>query len=229
MKLVKIIIASLLLVLVSNVSAEEKEMTYDMYLVELKKEQDREAAAKQQITQLEQEIAAIQGDIETTKSQVESLWREMLEFVGITQEDFDAFVTKIDDLLSKIQGFESEYAEDFKGWKQAIVDAEVEVTEIKEDKIAIFPRLDGKITALDEAIADSKAALEAAIEAARGDNSTYTVRLIPERRDCLWRIAENDEIYGDAWKWPAIYSANKDQIKDPDLIFPGQELVIPAQ
>lgn len=56
---------------------------------------------------------------------------------------------------------------------------------------------------------------------------TYTVRLIPQRRDCLWRIAEYDFIYGDPWKWPAIWKANKDQIVDPDLIYPGQVFRIP--
>jgi nucleoid-associated protein YgaU len=56
---------------------------------------------------------------------------------------------------------------------------------------------------------------------------TYKVRLIPERRDCLWRIAEYDTIYNDPFKWPMIYSENKDQIIDPDLIYPGQIFRIP--
>lgn len=55
----------------------------------------------------------------------------------------------------------------------------------------------------------------------------YTVRLIPERRDCLWRIAEYKTIYGDPFKWTRIYKANKGQIKNPDLIFPGQVFDIP--
>ncbi len=57
--------------------------------------------------------------------------------------------------------------------------------------------------------------------------TTYKVRLIPERRDCLWRIAEYKFIYGNPLKWPIIYKANKDQIKDPDLIYPGQVFKIP--
>lgn len=56
---------------------------------------------------------------------------------------------------------------------------------------------------------------------------SYTVKLIPERRDCLWRIAEYDSIYGDPTKWTRIYKANKSQIKNPDLIFPGQVFDIP--
>ncbi|MEO0185274.1 MAG: LysM peptidoglycan-binding domain-containing protein [candidate division WOR-3 bacterium] len=34
-------------------------------------------------------------------------------------------------------------------------------------------------------------------------------------------------IYSDAKKWPEIYEANKDKIKDPDLIYPKQVLTIP--
>ncbi|GEM_PF-2370963 len=60
-------------------------------------------------------------------------------------------------------------------------------------------------------------------------SDTYTVRLIPKRRDCLWRIAEYDFIYGNPWKWSVIYEANKDKITDPDLIFPGQVFSIPRQ
>ena len=33
--------------------------------------------------------------------------------------------------------------------------------------------------------------------------------------------------YGDASLWPRIFEANRDQISDPNLIFPGQELRIP--
>jgi len=61
--------------------------------------------------------------------------------------------------------------------------------------------------------------------------AVYVVRLIPERRDCLWRIAEYPFIYNDARKWPAIYDYNKKTFRDPgnpNLIYPGQKLVIPS-
>jgi nucleoid-associated protein YgaU len=43
--------------------------------------------------------------------------------------------------------------------------------------------------------------------------------------DSLSKIAKRE--YGDAQKWPKIYEANRAIIKDPDLIYPGQELRIP--
>jgi nucleoid-associated protein YgaU len=55
----------------------------------------------------------------------------------------------------------------------------------------------------------------------------YTVRLIPDRRDCLWRIAEYKDIYGDPYRWPNIWRRNRKLIQNPDLIYPGWQLVIP--
>ena len=43
--------------------------------------------------------------------------------------------------------------------------------------------------------------------------------------DSLSKIAKRE--YGDAQKWPKIYEANRNIIKNPDLIYPGQELRIP--
>jgi nucleoid-associated protein YgaU len=50
---------------------------------------------------------------------------------------------------------------------------------------------------------------------------TYTV----VSGDSLSKIAKRE--YGDAQKWHAIYEANRDKIKNPDLIHPGQVLTIP--
>ncbi len=61
--------------------------------------------------------------------------------------------------------------------------------------------------------------------------AVYVVRLIPARRDCLWRIAEYPFIYNNPFKWPVIYEANKKTFRDPsnpNLIFPGQKLQIPV-
>lgn len=45
--------------------------------------------------------------------------------------------------------------------------------------------------------------------------------------DYLSLIASYLSIYSDAKRWPEIYEANKDKIKDPDLIYINQEFVIP--
>lgn len=72
-----------------------------------------------------------------------------------------------------------------------------------------------------------KAALESAEARSRAAGSmagsdTYTV----ERGDHLWGISGRDSVYGDSYQWPLIYKANRDQIKDADLIYPNQVLDI---
>ena len=55
-----------------------------------------------------------------------------------------------------------------------------------------------------------------------GSEQSYTV----VAGDSLSKIAKH--FYGDANKWPRIHEANRDQIKNPDLIHPGQKLRIPT-
>jgi hypothetical protein len=52
-----------------------------------------------------------------------------------------------------------------------------------------------------------------------------TVWIWQETNDCLWNMAK--EHYGNPYLWPRIYEANRHLIKDPQVIFPKQKIVIP--
>jgi nucleoid-associated protein YgaU len=56
---------------------------------------------------------------------------------------------------------------------------------------------------------------------ASAGGKTYTV----VKGDTLSKIAK--QFYGSAGQWKKIYEANKDVIKNPDLIYPGQTFRIP--
>lgn len=53
--------------------------------------------------------------------------------------------------------------------------------------------------------------------------TSYTVR----RGETLPQISARTEIYNDSTLWPIIYRANRDQIRDPKRLWPGQVLIIP--
>ena len=53
--------------------------------------------------------------------------------------------------------------------------------------------------------------------------SVYTVH----RGESLPQIAARADIYNDSSLWPLIYRANRDQIRDPRQLWPGQNLKIP--
>lgn len=56
---------------------------------------------------------------------------------------------------------------------------------------------------------------------ASSSGKTYTVK----SGDCLWKIAK--QFYGNGSQYTKIYEANKDTIKNPNLIYAGQVLTIP--
>ncbi len=58
-------------------------------------------------------------------------------------------------------------------------------------------------------------------DAKSANDTTYTV----QPGNSLWLIATGR--YGDGLRYHQIFSANKDQIRNPDLIYPGQVLAIP--
>nr|DAY80471.1 MAG TPA: tail assembly protein [Caudoviricetes sp.] len=58
--------------------------------------------------------------------------------------------------------------------------------------------------------------------ASKPSGQNYTVK----SGDCLWNIAK--KYYGNGSKYTTIYNANRDKIKNPNLIYPGQVLWIPA-
>ncbi len=51
--------------------------------------------------------------------------------------------------------------------------------------------------------------------------------VIVQPGNSLWRIARR--IYGQGVRYSVIYAANQNQIGDPDLIYPGQIFMVPAQ
>lgn len=88
--------------------------------------------------------------------------------------------------------------------------------------------------------ADNSAALEKAILMAGNVEGVETVEIDKvsgaqpadnvdyyeiQKGDSLWKIAE--KAYGNGAKYTAIFEANKEVIKDPDLIYPGQKIRIP--
>lgn len=50
-------------------------------------------------------------------------------------------------------------------------------------------------------------------------------KYIVQPGDTLWSIARR--FIGCGARWPMIYSCNRRCIKDPDLIYPGQTIVVP--
>ncbi len=75
--------------------------------------------------------------------------------------------------------------------------------------------------------AEDEARRRAEAERSRDQRGRQATSHVVSRGECLWVISENKNIYDNPFQWPLIYKANRSQINDPDLIFPGQDFTIP--
>ena len=71
---------------------------------------------------------------------------------------------------------------------------------------------------------DPKPYMEEAGEIESEPESKDTVYTVVEG-DTLWDISE--KFYGVGYQWRTIFDANQEKIEDPNVIYPGQELIIP--
>jgi hypothetical protein len=74
---------------------------------------------------------------------------------------------------------------------------------------------------------EAQAAAAAKIEASKSASHQQILRYTVRRGETLPQIAARTEIYDDSSLWPLIYRANRDQIRDPKQLWPGQTLKIP--
>ncbi len=74
---------------------------------------------------------------------------------------------------------------------------------------------------LDRALALAAAVLGLAAGSASADQIH-----VVQPGETLWQIAA--ALSGNPHRWPELYRANRDQIKDPSLLYPGQRLATPG-
>ena len=80
---------------------------------------------------------------------------------------------------------------------------------------------------LDELLALRSSAPDSDTTASSGSTGPAPIsRYIVQSGDHLWGISGQAQVYGDSYQWPLLYKRNRDNIYDPDLIYPGQVLHI---
>jgi uncharacterized protein YoxC len=189
------------MVLFLSVVSFAQDLTKEEWQNEMNRLTDQKASLTKERDGLKSDV----DKLETTKVQtLEDCMDELYALVGATKADVDNFRKSVADLNGKIMRKEGTKAD-----RQADLDA------LKNNKISALPEF------FDKVHNQMQRSLDAWVEAPM--EVMYTV----VKGDCLWNIAKKKEHYGNAFAWPKIYQANRDQIKNPDLIYPKQIFKIP--
>ena len=145
---------------------------------------------------------------------------ETSDTLGVAREvEVAAYGVRLDSLLTQLKELATLKREDLQGSWEVIRVAGEQLAEMRRSRVADLPEIKKRIDRGGELLAELLAELR--VGGPRG--IIYEVM----RGDHLWGIASKPEIYGDPQMWSRLYLANKDQVVDPNLIYPKQMLSVP--
>jgi nucleoid-associated protein YgaU len=165
------------------------------------------------ITNLQAQSAKLDDDVKKCMDELYALVGSDAEKAAAYRSEIEAAEAKADE-LSKLSDA------DLVARSSEVSDLDAKVKSLWENKLSLIPEFWDRLTALNDKIKTLEATLA-------GQVKVYTVKTWAKDRDCLWNISKKKDIYDNAWMWPKIWQGNRDQIKDPDVIHPGQKLQIP--
>jgi len=217
--LIALILTIVLLLSSSSPSVAADRMTYDEYLTQLKSYQDREARANESIAEENKIIEDLRRQISEVNQQIENKWNQIFAELGITRAEYEQYLSEIAAVGDRISKLERLSPDKLLERADELDELDARIAELSNAPAGQLSYPKGQLSDLKGRNERLRKALP------KPKNDSYTV----VRGDHLWRISGRKAIFNDPWKWMRIYSANRETIKDPDLIYPEQRLVIPRQ
>jgi hypothetical protein len=165
-------------------------------------------------------ITKAQADLQTRMAENTKCKDDLYALCGTDRNGFNAYRERLARAEQELNALRALSATQLGVEKNRVDALEQEIRYLRGQKLVLIPDHRSRVTALSNGFMQMKRGMVPA-------NVTYTVGTWRENRDCLWNIAKKPEIYNDPFAWPKIWRANTDQIRNPDLIYPGQVLTIP--
>ena len=207
------------LLCVGLVSAQEN-MTKEQWQEEMNKYTSMVNDLKAKIKSLGDDITSMQSQSSKLDADYDKCLDELYALVGSDKEKAAAYRSEIEAAENKADELMRLSDADLMERSTEVDDLAAKVKSLWENKLSLIPEFWDRLTALNDKVKSLQSTLA-------GAGKTYTVGTWRRDRDCLWNISKKRDIYNNAWMWPKIWQGNRDQIKDPDIIDPGQKLKIP--
>ena len=204
-----------------DLKKKERLVYWENLLDDLAEYQQRKADAIANQGKYTTRIEELNGKMVTTKTEYDIVNAEILSFLGVTEADYASIMQKIKYFNGEISNWNDMTDKELWKAKKTVRALVVEYDEYRDSKFGKVPDFRKDFSDLDNKIVNLENNLEAAKPKYYEDD--YTV----VKGDWLSKIAQYSFIYGDMSKWPIIYRANRDNIKDPNLIYPDQVIKIP--
>jgi len=209
-----------LLVVAAGAVAQEA-MTKDEWQAEMNRYTQLRDEIKGKVATLTTQLGDLQGQSTRLDADIQKCLDELYALVGSDAEKASAYRAEIEAAEEKANELMRLSDADLMSRSGEVDELAAKVKSLWENKLSLIPEFWDRLTALNEKVKSLQSTIA-------GAGQTYTVGTWSRDRDCLWNISKKKTIYDNAWMWPKIWQGNRDQIKDPDVIHPGQKLKIPT-
>jgi nucleoid-associated protein YgaU len=225
MKTLRLMSVILLIVAISVTAVAQQEMTKEDW-----QRQITELTAKR--NDLQNKLTALKAEIENLKktdaekaAALKNCQDEMASMVGADDAPFNAMLDKIDARLNELSRLSNQ---DLYARSAELDSVQKWIDSAKKNRLSKIDKNASRLMDQQNRLNALKKTLEQVIASGQA-MQTYTVGTWAKDRDCLWNIAKKPKVYDNAFLWPKIWQGNRDQIKNPDIIQPGQKLKIPPK
>jgi len=194
-------------------------LKYDDYVKQLKSLQDREAALRKEIDDERSAIERLRAELADLNQQLADTWKEIYAALGTTEAEVAEFMRRLDAIENRVNELAKMRPEVLLENAKELDQLAAQIAAMRSEKPARLSKAKARLDDLAGRIQRLKDSLP------KPQHDMYSVL----RGDYLWKISGKKEIYADPWKWMRIYSVNRHEIKNPDLIYPQQQFRIPRQ
>ena len=216
----------LLAVMTWGVCAAQSNMSKDEWQNQMQDFTKQRDDLKQQLQTLNKDVDDLKQQLASLDQQIQSTNDATMALVGTTTEMRKEFEQKLSSLETMVDNLAKMSDADLVAHKDDIDKAQSLKDELLKQKIAAIAEYNRRLQAIQQKL-DSLKSTIAQQSIAEIHQKIYIVKTWAKDRDCLWNIAKKPSIYDNAFLWPKIFEGNRDQIKDPNLIYPHERLKIP--
>jgi soluble cytochrome b562 len=217
------LLVAVLLISAVNFTAEAQDkMSRDEWQQQMNEFTQKRNELQQRLNQLNTDITGLNNQLTEKRAELQKCKEEILALIPATEAEIRSLAERIGQLENRVSGLERLSDADLLARRGEVDEVKNAVDEIKKDRKSVHPDIYDRLMALDQRVMNLLDRLEKMVQ-------IYTVGSWSRDRDCLWNISRKSNIYGNAWLWPKIWQANRDKIRDPDIIHPGQRLQIPPK
>ncbi|PID28413.1 MAG: hypothetical protein CR982_04370 [Candidatus Cloacimonadota bacterium] len=226
--LVSILLASLFALFSEEISMEyEKE-----YLPKLNRIKGKIEKTQSNIKSEEKKIAGLKESVARTEDKTEDTWDEIYALLSKTREDADNYRNDLNDFDYEVREFGALPNEELYKRRAELDGFDQRKVEFEQNNLSYLTEFENELDKIGSRINSIRSSIVV----------PYITSYVVENGDNLWRISGKEDIYNDPFKWTDIYKANQETIrewqrkynavlkeeqKEEDLIYPGQEFTIP--